>query len=70
MHYVKHEISKQLLDWCIKHGYADAGLMSKWRKAGYEQLCCVQVRAAAGYELRYDVCVSSAEEGLGGREAH
>ena len=42
MHYIQHDISKQLLDWCVKQGYADAGLMGKWRKAGYERLCCVR----------------------------
>ena len=42
MHYVKRDIDKKLLDWCVKQGYADAGLMSKWKKAGYETLCCVR----------------------------
>lgn len=41
MYHVKHEISKELYDWCVKEGHADAALMAKWRKPGYERLCCL-----------------------------
>ena len=42
MHYTRGEVSKEVLDFAIKQGYADAGLMAKWKKAGYEALCCLR----------------------------
>ena len=47
MHYKRRVISKELFEWCLKEGYGDRGLIAKWRKEGYESLCClrcVQVR--------------------------
>ena len=35
-------INKELFDWLVEQGYADKALISKWRKAGYEKLCCLQ----------------------------
>lgn len=42
MHFKKREISKQLYDWLVKEKFADGALIAKWRKPGYEKLCCVQ----------------------------
>jgi len=42
LYYKREAISKELYDWLVKEGYADANLMAKWRKAGYEKLCCVR----------------------------
>jgi bud site selection protein 31 len=42
MHYVKGEVSKECVDFAIKQGYADAGLMAKWKKQGFEKLCCLR----------------------------
>eukprot|EP00727_Mastigamoeba_balamuthi_P001059 m51a1_g10950 putative protein bud31 homolog (147) ;mRNA; r:199025-199630 len=42
MFYKKKEISRELYDWCIRMGYGDANLIAKWKKTGYERLCCLQ----------------------------
>ncbi|KAJ3189670.1 Component of the SF3b subcomplex of the U2 snRNP [Irineochytrium annulatum] len=42
MYYKRKAISKQLYDWCLKMDYADEALIAKWRKAGYEKLCCLR----------------------------
>lgn len=31
-----------LYEWLLKNGYADAALIAKWKKEGYEKLCCVR----------------------------
>ena len=40
-------ITRELYDFCLKHKIADQALIAKWKKQGYENLCClrcVQVR--------------------------
>ena len=39
LYYDKEAISKQLYDWLLKNGYADANLIAKWKKQGYEKVC-------------------------------
>lgn len=39
LYYEKEAISKQLYDWLLKNGYADAMLIAKWKKTGYEKVC-------------------------------
>jgi bud site selection protein 31 len=39
LYYDKEAISKQLYDWLLKNGYADALLIAKWKKQGYEKVC-------------------------------
>jgi bud site selection protein 31 len=41
-YYEAEGISKQLYDWLLKNGYADANLIAKWKKQGYEKLCCLK----------------------------
>ncbi|KAG6068130.1 hypothetical protein E4U32_001813 [Claviceps aff. humidiphila group G2b] len=38
LYYEKEAISKQLYDWLLKNGYADAMLIAKWKKEGYEKV--------------------------------
>jgi bud site selection protein 31 len=38
---MKKQISKTLYEWCLREGYADSGLIAKWKKPGYEKLCCL-----------------------------
>ena len=40
--YKKHKISRKLYEFCLKEGYADAALIAKWKKKGYEKLCCLR----------------------------
>lgn len=41
MHYLKKEIDRQLYDYCLQEKYADGALIAKWKKTGYERLCCL-----------------------------
>lgn len=40
LYYEKEAISKQLYDWLLKNNYADANLIAKWKKQGYEKVRC------------------------------
>ncbi|KAI1168537.1 cell cycle control protein cwf14 [Nemania serpens] len=42
LYYEKEAISKPLYDWLLKNGYADPILIAKWKKQGYEKLCCLR----------------------------
>ena len=35
-------ISRELYEYCLREGHADAALIAKWKKQGYERLCCLQ----------------------------
>lgn len=41
MHYERKLISKDLYDWLLKQKYVNGDLIAKWKKQGYEHLCCV-----------------------------
>jgi bud site selection protein 31 len=38
LYYEKEAITKQLYDWLLKNKYADANLIAKWKKQGYEKV--------------------------------
>uniref|UniRef100_A0A803JBF1 Protein BUD31 homolog n=2 Tax=Xenopus TaxID=8353 RepID=A0A803JBF1_XENTR len=40
--YKRKAISRELYDYCIREGYADKNLIAKWKKQGYENLCCLR----------------------------
>ena len=40
--YKKKEISRELYEFCLREKWADAALIAKWKKSGFERLCCVQ----------------------------
>ena len=40
--YRKQEISRELYDFCINQKLIDANLIAKWKKPGYENLCCLR----------------------------
>eukprot|EP00158_Paraphelidium_tribonemae_P000559 Partr_v1_DN22811_c0_g2_i1_m77279 putative BUD31 homolog len=42
LYYTRHAISEELYKYCLKEGHADANLIAKWKKNGYEQLCCLK----------------------------
>lgn len=35
-------ISRELYEYCIKEKIADGNLIAKWKKSGYENLCCLR----------------------------
>ncbi|KAJ4776220.1 hypothetical protein LUZ62_060477 [Rhynchospora pubera] len=42
LYYKRQEISRELYEFCLEQGYADANLIAKWKKPGYERLCCLR----------------------------
>lgn len=42
MYYRKREISRDCYEFCLREGYADENLIAKWKKPGYERLCCLR----------------------------
>lgn len=40
--YRRRAISKDLYEWLLREKYADRLLIAKWKKQGYEKLCCLQ----------------------------
>jgi bud site selection protein 31 len=42
LYYTRSAISKTLYEWLLKNGYADGALIAKWKKTGYEKLCCLR----------------------------
>ncbi|KAL0336990.1 UNVERIFIED_CONTAM: BTB/POZ domain-containing protein FBL11 [Sesamum calycinum] len=42
LYHRRKEISKELYEFCMDQGYADRNLIAKWKKPGYERLCCLR----------------------------
>ncbi|KAF5953993.1 hypothetical protein HYC85_006849 [Camellia sinensis] len=42
LYHRRKEISKELYEFCLDQGYADCNLIAKWKKPGYERLCCLR----------------------------
>ncbi|GMY25147.1 protein BUD31 homolog 2 isoform X1, partial [Fagus crenata] len=42
LYHRRKEISKELYDFCLDQGYADRNIIAKWKKPGYERLCCLR----------------------------
>lgn len=40
--YRRKAISRELFDYCVREKIADANLIAKWKKSGYENLCCLR----------------------------
>ena len=41
-YYSRGAISKDLYEFLLREGHADAALIAKWKKQGYERLCCLR----------------------------
>ncbi|KAG8833001.1 K(+)/H(+) antiporter [Serendipita sp. 399] len=57
LYYKREAISKQLYDWLLKQGYADANLIAKWKKPGYEKLCCVRCIQSKDMNYQGSTCI-------------
>lgn len=42
LYFRRKAISRELYDYCIAEKIADANLIAKWKKSGYENLCCLR----------------------------
>ena len=51
MYYTYKRIPKEVYDFCIKHKLADAALIAKWKKPGYERLCSTYVINPSNYKF-------------------
>lgn len=40
--YRRRAISRELYEYCLKEKIADGSLIAKWKKSGYENLCCLR----------------------------
>lgn len=40
--YKRKAISRELYEWLLREKYADKLLIAKWKKKGYEKLCCLR----------------------------
>ncbi|KZO98085.1 G10 protein [Calocera viscosa TUFC12733] len=55
--YQRKIISKELYEWLLKEGYADANLIAKWKKPGYEKLCCARCIQSQDMNYQGSTCV-------------
>eukprot|EP00639_Heterosigma_akashiwo_P034928 CAMPEP_0194723176 /NCGR_PEP_ID=MMETSP0296-20130528/14224_1 /TAXON_ID=39354 /ORGANISM="Heterosigma akashiwo, Strain CCMP2393" /LENGTH=212 /DNA_ID=CAMNT_0039626495 /DNA_START=136 /DNA_END=770 /DNA_ORIENTATION=+ len=51
MFYIYKHISREVYDYCIRMKFADAALIAKWKKPGYERLCCTFVINQKNYKF-------------------
>lgn len=57
LYYKREAISKELYDWLLKEGYADANLIAKWKKTGYEKLCCLRCIQTRDMNYQGSTCI-------------
>ncbi len=62
LYYENHSISDELIEFCFSEGYADRFLMAKWKKNGYEKLCCLKCVQTVDSNFG-SVCVCRLPEG-------
>lgn len=51
LYYTHKRISRQVYDYCINQKIIDAPLIAKWKKPGYERLCCTYVINPTNYKF-------------------
>jgi bud site selection protein 31 len=56
MYYKRGEVSREVYEYCLREGHADEALIAKWKKPGYEHLCCLSCVAAANHNFG-GVCI-------------
>jgi bud site selection protein 31 len=49
--YKAQAISRDVYDYCLREKIADADLIAKWKKAGYECLCCLKCANVANHQF-------------------
>ena len=42
IYFLSNSYIPELYEYCIKEGIADKNLIAKWKKQGYENLCCLR----------------------------
>lgn len=51
MFYKQKAISREVYEYCLREKIADADLIAKWKKAGYERLCCMRCANLANHSF-------------------
>jgi len=51
MYYLHRKIDRATYDYCIRNKIADASLIAKWKKPGYEMLCSSYVITSSNYKF-------------------
>ncbi|GMH94925.1 hypothetical protein TrST_g7774 [Triparma strigata] len=51
MYYLHKKIDRKTYDYCIRQKIADAALIAKWKKGGYEMLCSNYVITPSNYKF-------------------
>ena len=62
--YDNYEITKEVYNYCLEEKIADAKLIAKWKKQGFEKLCClmcIQNKNHNFYFLNIRIWLSSLE---------
>ncbi|KAJ1022099.1 hypothetical protein NDA18_005333 [Ustilago nuda] len=57
LYYKREAISRELYDWLLKYQYADANLIAKWKRTGYEKLCCVRCIQSRDMNYQGSACI-------------
>ncbi|SJX62500.1 probable G10 protein [Sporisorium reilianum f. sp. reilianum] len=57
LYYKREAISRELYDWLLKYQYADANLIAKWKRTGYEKLCCVRCIQSRDMNYQGSTCI-------------
>ncbi|KDN43417.1 bud site selection-related protein [Tilletiaria anomala UBC 951] len=57
LYYKREAISRELYDWLLKEKYADANLIAKWKRPGYEKLCCVRCIQSRDMNYQGSTCI-------------
>eukprot|EP00127_Corallochytrium_limacisporum_P001359 Clim_evm15s53 gene=Clim_evmTU15s53 len=42
MYYKRKLITKEVYEWCLENDIGDRNLIAKWKKPGYDRLCCLK----------------------------
>lgn len=56
MFFKKKEITRELYEFCLDENIADRNLISKWRKQGYEVLCCIKCIQTKDHNFSTCIC--------------
>eukprot|EP01132_Coremiostelium_polycephalum_P002245 gene2245-2768_t len=56
MYYKKNEISRELYEYCLLEGFADKNLIAKWKKDGYDRLCCLSCIQVKDHNMSTCIC--------------
>ena len=49
LYFKNREISRELFDYLIKEGWADSALIAKWKKPGFDHLCCLKCASTSAH---------------------